>query len=171
MIKSNSSLPSAKTPADTAKQCAGKILQVIPEITHFLRDEVRQYDEPRLSLSQLRILYFLNHYPESSLSKVAKHLDVTRSTMSEAIERLVQQGLVLRVNDPQERRGILLSLTSAGGKYQQQVYQALLASIEQRLNSLSDKQNSQIIAGLLLLETIFSETNSEANNGDRAEKT
>ncbi len=96
MTKSNSSsLPSAQTAADTAQQCAGKcaskILQVIPEITHFLRDEVRQYDEPRLSLSQLRILYFLNHYPESSLSKVAKHLDVTRSTMSEAIERLVQQ--------------------------------------------------------------------------------
>lgn len=160
MAKSNSSsLQSAKTAADTTQntteQCASKILQVIPEITNFLRDRVRQYDEPRLSLSQLRILYFLNHYPESSLSKVAKHLDVTRATMSEAIERLVQQGLVLRVNDPQERRSILLSLTSAGGKYQQQVYQTLLTSIEQKFNSLSDQQTKQVLEVLVLLETIF----------------
>ncbi|MGF1587714.1 MAG: MarR family winged helix-turn-helix transcriptional regulator [Pleurocapsa sp.] len=179
MVKNDSSFPSAQTTA-LSQQCAGKILQIIPEITHFLRDEVRQYGEsatpksnsgtdavrqPRLSLSQLRILYFLDRHPESSLSEVAQNLDVTRPTMSEAIERLVQNGLVLRVNDPQQRRQILLSLTSAGSKYQQQVYQALLACIEQKLNSLSDQQNSQIIEALLLLEGIIS---SETDSGDRA---
>ena len=150
----SSSIPSAAT-AITAEQCANKILQVIPEITHFLRDEVRQYGKPRLSLSQLRILYFLDHHPQSSLSEVAEYLDVTRPTMSGAIERLVKQGFVTRTGDPIERRRILLSLTSAGGKYQQQVYQSLLDRIGQKLNSLSDEDTSKIMAGLLLLETIF----------------
>lgn len=159
------SISSAAT-AITSQQCAGKILQIIPEITHFLRDEVRKYGQPRLSLSQLRILYFLDHHPESCLSEVAQYLDVTPPTMSGAIERLVQQGLVTRINDPQERRRILLSLTSTGSKYQQQVYQALVERIEQKLNSLSQKQSGQIVEGLLLLETVF----SAANNGDRTQK-
>lgn len=149
-----SSIPSAATEI-TSKQCAGKILQIIPEINHFLRDEVRQYGKPQLSLSQLRILYFLERHPESSLSEVAEHLDVTRPTMSGAIERLVQQGYVKRDNNPQERRQVLLSLTSIGGKYQQHVYQTLLARIEQRLNSLCDQQTKQVMEVLLLLETIF----------------
>ena len=158
----SSSIPSAAT-VIISGQCAGKILQVIPEITHFLRDEVRQYGKPRLSLSQLRTLYFLEHHPESSLSEVAEHLDVTRPTMSGAIERLVKQGLVTRTGDPQERRRILLSLTSAGGKYQQQVYQTLLGCIEQRLGSLSEEEISQIMAGLLLLETVLCGIGSQNN--------
>ena len=148
------SIPSAATET-TSGQCAGKILQVIPQITHFLRDEVRQYGKPQLSLSQLRILYFLDHHPESCLSEVAKYLDVTRPTMSGAIERLVKQGFVTRTGDPQERRRILLSLTSAGSKYQQQMYQTLRECIEQKLGLLSDEETSQIMMGLLLLETIF----------------
>ena len=150
----SSSIPSAAT-ATTSQQCADKILQVIPEITHFLRDEVRQYGKPQLSLSQLRILYFLDRHPKSCLSEVAEHLDVTRPTMSGAIERLVQQGYVKRDNNPIERRRVLLSLTSTGSKYQQQVYQALLARIEQQLNSLSEKQSKQVMEVLLLLEKIF----------------
>lgn len=151
----SSSISSSAATATTSEQCADKILQVIPEITHFLRDEVRQYGKPQLSLSQLRILYFLDRHPESCLSEVAEHLDVTRPTMSGAIERLVQQGYVQRDNNPIERRQILLSLTSTGSKYQQQVYQALLARIEQQLNSLSEKQSKQVMEVLLLLEKIF----------------
>lgn len=155
MAANNSSSISSAATATTSEQCADKILQVIPEITHFLRDEVRQYGKPQLSLSQLRILYFLDRHPESCLSEVAEHLDVTRPTMSGAIERLVQQGYVQRDNNPIERRQILLSLTSTGSKYQQQVYQALLARIEQQLNSLSEQQNKQVMEVLLLLEKIF----------------
>ena len=149
----SSSIPSAATATTcktTSGQCAEKILQIIPEITHFLRDEVRSYGKPQLSLSQLRILYFLDRHPESCLSEVAEHLDVTRPTMSGAIERLVQQGYVQRDNNPIERRRVLLSLTLAGSKYQQQVYQALLARIEQQLNSLSEKQSKQVMEVLLL---------------------
>ena len=163
MAANNSSSISSAATATTSEQCADKILQVIPEITHFLRDEVRQYGKPQLSLSQLRILYFLDRHPESCLSEVAEHLDVTRPTMSGAIERLVQQGFVTRTGDPQERRRILLSLTSAGSKYQLQVYQALLDRIGQRLSSLSDEDTSKIMVGLLLLETIFCGFDNENN--------
>ncbi|WP_036481201.1 MarR family winged helix-turn-helix transcriptional regulator [Myxosarcina sp. GI1] len=158
-VNNFSSTPLAQATGATSKQCASKILQIIPEITYFLRNEVRQYGQPRLSLSQLRILCFLERHPQSSLSEVAEYLDVTRPTTSGAIERLVQQGLVDRASDPQERRKILLSLTSAGREYQQQVYRAMLSRIEKKLGSLSQTQCCQLIDGLLLLETLFSETN------------
>lgn len=155
MTTNNSDSTSSVAEANSARQCAEKILQVIPVIAHFLRDEVREYGKPNLSLSQLRILCFLERHPESSLSEIAEYIDVTRPTMSQAIERLVKQGYVKRVSNPQERRQVLLSLTSTGDKYQQQVQQALLARIEQKLTSLDDKQDRQVIEVLSLLETIF----------------
>ncbi|MGV2829169.1 MarR family winged helix-turn-helix transcriptional regulator [Myxosarcina sp. GI1(2024)] len=165
MAKNNSRSIPLNDAAIASRQCADKIMKVIPAITHFLRNEVRQYEtqkheKPQLSLSQLRILCFLDRHPQSSLSDVAEFLDVTRPTTSGAIERLVQQGLVDRVHDPQERRRILLSLTSAGSDYQQQVYRALSRCIEEQLSSLSQKEYSQLMEGLLLLETVFSEATS-----------
>lgn len=112
MAANNSSSTSSVATENYSQQCAEKILQVIPAITHFLRDEVREYGKPQLSLSQLRILCFLERHPKSSLSEIAEYIDVTRPTMSEAIERLVKQGYVQRVSNPQERRQVLLSLTS-----------------------------------------------------------
>lgn len=64
-------------------------MTVVPAITRFLRAELRRHGHPQFSLSQLRVLYFLNRRPQASLSEVADYLDVTRPTMSAMIERLV----------------------------------------------------------------------------------
>lgn len=69
-------------------------MTVIPVVTRFLRAELRTHGQPHFSLSQLRVLYFLNRQPQASLSEVADYLDVTRPTMSAMVERLVQRNLV-----------------------------------------------------------------------------
>lgn len=138
--------------------CAANIMTVVPAVTRFLRAELRRHGHPQFSLSQLRVLYFLNRRPQASLSEVADYLDVTRPTMSAMIERLVQRGIVARVDDPQERRRVALTLTAAGTAELDQVYGAAIASVAQRLAGLSDDQIAQVMAGLAILEGVFAES-------------
>ena len=141
----------------TPSQCAADIMTVVPAMTRFLRAELRHHGL-HLSLSQLRVLYFLQRKPQSSLSEVADYLDVTRPTMSGIVERLVQRGLVHRMEDLQERRRIALTLTIAGGTEMERVYGATLASVASRLEGLSDEQLNQVMAGLSILGNLFTDS-------------
>ncbi|MUL36145.1 MarR family winged helix-turn-helix transcriptional regulator [Gloeocapsopsis dulcis] len=142
----------------TPSQCAADIMTVIPAMTRFLRTEIRHHGEPHLSLSQLRVLYFLQRKPQSSLSEVADYLDVTRPTMSGIVERLVQRGLVHRMEDLYERRRIALTLTIAGVTEMERVYGATLASVASRLEGLSNEQRNQVMAGLSILSNLFTDS-------------
>lgn len=142
----------------TPAQCAAEIMTVVPAMTRFLRSEIRHHGQPHLSLSQLRVLYFLDRKRQSSLSEVADYLDVTLPTMSAMIERLVQRGLVQRIADPHERRRLVLTLTEAGSAEMERVYGATLAGVASRLEGLSDEQLNQVMAGLLILENLFADS-------------
>ncbi|ACB01105.1 MULTISPECIES: MarR family winged helix-turn-helix transcriptional regulator [Cyanophyceae] len=145
------------TQGSSSSLCAASLMTVIPVVTRFLRAELRTHGQPHFSLSQLRVLYFLNRQPQASLSEVADYLDVTRPTMSAMVERLVQRNLVQRQQDPHERRRIALSLTDHGTAELDRVYGATLASVTQRLEGLSAEQTAQMMQGFTILEGIFAE--------------
>ncbi|MGG6238601.1 MarR family winged helix-turn-helix transcriptional regulator [Nodosilinea sp. AN01ver1] len=153
------------TQALTPTQCAADLMTTVPAVTRFLRAGIRRYGKPHLSLSQLRVLYFLRRRSQSSLSEVADYLDVTRPTMSAMVERLVQRGLIDRISDPNERRRIILTLTPAGEAEMTRVYDATLQTVADRLADLSEAQLQQVQAGLAILSDLF----DEGLDGNRAE--
>lgn len=138
-------------------QCAADMMTVVPAVTRFLRAGIRRHGKPHLSLSQLRVLYFLRRRSQSSLSEVADYLDVTRPTMSAMIERLVQRGLIDRMGDPIERRRIILTLTPEGAAEMERVYDATQQTVADRLAKLSEAQLQQVQAGLAILGDLFDE--------------
>jgi DNA-binding MarR family transcriptional regulator len=133
-------------------------MTVIPAVTRFLRASLRGHGQPHLSLSQLRVMHFLRRCPQASLSEVANYLDVTRPTMSAMVERLVQRGLVQRLENPQERRRIALSLTEAGNAEMEKVYDATLNTVAHRLEVLSEAQLQQVKLGLSVLGDLFADS-------------
>lgn len=133
-------------------------MTVVPLITRVLRAETRQHSQPYLSLSQLRVLHFLKRKPQSSLSDVADYVDVSRPTMSVMVERLVQRGLVHRVEDANERRRVVLTLTVVGMVELDAAYNATLAKVANRLEMLSETQCQQVVEGLSILGALFAET-------------
>ncbi|MBW4460600.1 MAG: MarR family transcriptional regulator [Nodosilinea sp. WJT8-NPBG4] len=133
------------------------MMTTVPAVTRFLRAGIRRHGKPQLSLSQLRVLYFLRRRSQASLSEVADYLDVTRPTMSAMVERLVQRGLVNRISDPVERRRIILTLTAAGAAEMERVYDATLQTVAHRLEGLSETQLQQVQAGLAILGNLFDE--------------
>jgi len=67
-----------------------------------------------LSSPQLWTLTLLHAEPGLSLGELAERMFSHQSTVSGVIDRLVERGAVLREVDPEDRRGVRLSLTPAG---------------------------------------------------------
>jgi len=94
--------------------CARELLETVPVVMRFIRNQVRRRRAAGLSLPQFRTLIFLNRTRDSSLSAVAGHLGLSLPAMSRLINGLVTGGLVKRQNVSTNRRQIALTLTVRG---------------------------------------------------------
>src|SRR5688572_17069044 len=79
-------------------------------------DDVRlqAWEERGLSFPQLRILFHVRNQPGIGVREVAEVLHVSRSAVSQQVDKLVTRGLVHRSDNPVDRRHIHLSLTEEG---------------------------------------------------------
>ncbi|MDZ7958326.1 MAG: MarR family transcriptional regulator [Aulosira sp. DedQUE10] len=148
----------------TPEQCAAKMMETIPVIIKFFRVEMRRnasFLPESLSIPQFRTLAFLDRHPGASLSQVAEHLGVTRATASNITDRLVQKNLVSRVENPQERRHVLLNLTEIGKYHLQQVRSLTSARIASVLTHLPKEQIQSVVEGLTVLSSIFEDLLTE----------
>lgn len=67
-----------------------------------------------VSLSQLHVLWLLQHQGEMSMSRLAVLLDVSLSNATGLIDRMEEHGLVERVRVPDDRRLVLVRPAEAG---------------------------------------------------------
>lgn len=146
------------TQGATSEECAATVMETIPLVMRFIRADMRIHSAASLSIPQLRSLAFLNRSPGASLSDLAEHLGVTCATASATTERLVQRNLVKRIDDPQERRRVLLYLTDEGRHHLRQSLDQTCAHIAELLEHLTPEQISHIEAGLNLLKNVFEPT-------------
>ncbi len=93
-----------------------RLLDLYPRI--FFACHTRHVRDPKtrrvLSAHQVSILDHLDELEPTCLMDLARHMGVTASTMSLAVERLVRHGCVLRSRDPRDGRRVNLSLSAAG---------------------------------------------------------
>ena len=73
---------------------------------------------------------------------------VTSGTMTNRVDRLVERGLVERLPDPRDRRGVLVRLSAAGKKTVDGAFETLLASERELLADLSEDERRDL-AGML----------------------
>jgi len=97
-----------------AESCAREVLETVPAVMRFIRDQVRRRHAGGLSLPQFRALIFLNRVKNPSLSVVAGHLGLSLPAMSRLINGLVTDGLVKRQAVSTNRRQVALTLTIRG---------------------------------------------------------
>ena len=78
---------------------------------------------------------------------------VTSGTMTNRVDRLASRGLVERLPDPHDRRGVLVRLTQEGKACVDGAFEALLDAERAFLAGLPDKDRSRLAA---LLRTLLS---------------
>lgn len=83
-------------------------------LTHIIQDFMRFLHQTGLSRPQVHALLHIYHSGECPISEIGALTNSSAAAASQLAERLVQQGLVERSEDPQNRRVKKLRLTENG---------------------------------------------------------
>ena len=140
----------------TPEQCAELILEVAPRVIRTIRTEVAEYVGSGTTLPQFRVLSHLNR-EQRCLSDLAARQHVSLATMSKIVTGLVVLGYVERSAKGADRRYITLRLTAKGQRFFDRTNAHTHEKIMARVESLSAEERARIIAGLQVLETVFTE--------------
>jgi DNA-binding MarR family transcriptional regulator len=107
--------------------------------------------EGGLSMSQLGALFHIHRMGSSGVTDLGDHLGVTSAGASQMLERLVQQGLILRSEDPSDRRVKQIVLTDKGLQVLQESMRTRQNWLYDLADALSDSEKETITAALEVL--------------------
>lgn len=127
-----------------------RLLAAYPRI--FFACHTRHRRDPqtrrKLSAHQGSILDHLDDVDGTSLMDLARHMGVTASTMSLNVDRLERKGYVARRRDAQDRRRVMLRLTSAGVRVKEAQSVLEPERVRGMLAELSATERRAALAGL-----------------------
>jgi DNA-binding MarR family transcriptional regulator len=97
------------------------------------------------------ILDHLSRDPRLTISELARHLDVTESTMSLQISKLTRAGYVRRIPDANDRRRVRVRLTAKGARVKEQNSVLDPDLVRQMIALLDPRDAEAALRGLELL--------------------
>lgn len=123
---------------------------------------IRSIRESSLSISQVSSLFRLYHHGTSSVNDLADHLGITVAAVSQLLDPLVKDGLVFRMEDPEDRRTRLIELTDRGRQAVEESQHARQSWLADLANCFSPDEKAELIPVLELLnqrtQTYIAET-------------
>lgn len=131
--------------------------QLMSGLWHYAKDQ-------KLSMTHIFILRQIHGEQNGcNVSMISEEMGVSNAAISQTLEHLVQQGLVSRIEDPQDRRNKRITLTSQGEQFLQnsmEARQAWLADLETRLTDAEKALIGQAFD--ILLEKMSKKTGEQA---------
>ena len=121
-------------------------------IQAFVHSFWRRVRAAGLSMPQLFAMRYIHHHRQTNISDLARALGITNAAASQLLRRLVEQGYVVREENPADRRNKRLLLTPKG----EEVLQSISSSpngttLNRLLESLSPEETEQVVRALEIL--------------------
>ena len=107
--------------------------------------------ENNLSMSQIGALFRIHHKGACGVSDIGDELGISSAAASQMLDRLVQQKLVARSEDPNDRRGKQIVLTDKGLAILHESMNARQAWLRKLAETLTPAETEQVVAALQIL--------------------
>jgi DNA-binding MarR family transcriptional regulator len=120
-----------------------------------------------LTFAQLRALFTLADYGPTPIGRVAGRLGIGLPAASSLVDRLVEQGLVRRREDPLDRRRTLAETTGAGQALAQRLRQGSREALRAWLEQMDGDDLAALVRGLEALFSIGGASGRRVVEGDR----
>lgn len=89
-----------------------------------------------LPFSHIKVLFFLTKHNNASISDIAGTLSVSRSNMTPIIDKLLEEGVIDRYTDPNDRRVYRVKLTDKGYEFIKCHEEVIKSNISKKLSGL-----------------------------------
>jgi len=116
-----------------------------------MRGYIHYAREKSLSRSMIGTLFHLGHRDHAGVTDLGEHLGVSSAAASQMLEHLVEEGLIQRLEDPDDRRMKKITLTEEGTRVMKESVSARLDWIDALEESLSEKEKEQITKAMQLI--------------------
>lgn len=103
------------------------------------------------TIAQCHAITEIGRVKEISLNELADILKLDNSTMSRTINNLVDQQLVIRETDPQDRRYIKMRLTDKGWGIYESIEKNMDMYFRSLLRDIPEEKHKQVLESLVLL--------------------
>jgi DNA-binding MarR family transcriptional regulator len=104
-----------------------------------------------LSATELRALFRVAAAVRATPKELARHLDMTTAAITFISTRLVERGLIQRVDHPTDRRSLFLELTPSAHQLMHGLHSEFDAMLEGATGNLTESGRSALTATLLSL--------------------
>ncbi len=149
-------------PDKTAEQLVPVAIEAfwgtIPPVWNRIKGNVRSIavDHYDISVEQFHILRHIRK-GLASVSELAEVKQISRSAISQAVDLLVERGLICRLQNAQDRRNIPLELTDSGNKLLDTIWEKNRAWMRSQMTSLSIQDLNTLTSAMEILSKTFAE--------------
>lgn len=113
-------------------------------------DLTKKFNVPH---SHIKVLFYLIHNSPTSISKMAKDLSISKPNMTPVLDKLVNDGLVNRYYDPNDRRVIRIETTPKACEFLKSCETHVKSIATEKLLTLNEEDLNDLSNSL---ETIIS---------------
>lgn len=100
---------------------------------------------PNVSRGEIGVLgYLVSHGGSAAPSDLAEAQNVTASRIANTLKALQKKGYIVRDINPQDRRGVIVSITDEGRAFGEASYQKAVANTEMLLSALSQEEQLEL---------------------------
>lgn len=130
----------------TLDEFGDHILELFPKLMQEItRHENNYVTKGKITLPQLMVLQFLSQKNEYQMSELAESINVSFSTATGMINRLIKHGLVSRRHGVKDRRAVIVTITNKGKSIVKEVYAQKRKGMIELFKRLSQKERSTYI--------------------------
>jgi DNA-binding MarR family transcriptional regulator len=115
-----------------------------------------------LSMPQFSILMQLHHKGACGMSQISEGYAITPAATSQLVDKLVQGGLIQRVEDPNDRRAKLLSLTDKGRDLVLRGIEERYRWVDELSENLTAAERTQISEALDIMTRVATDLEAES---------
>lgn len=114
-----------------------------------------------LSMPQFSVLMQLHHKGACGMSEISERFEVTPAAASQLVDKLVQNGFIVREEDPNDRRAKLLDLTDKGRELLERGFQERYRWADQLAGRLTAEERVQVSEALNIMTRAAEELEAE----------
>ncbi len=150
------------TTEELQRQTIDRFWETIPPVWNLVRSNLRCIASENFEIS-VEQFHILRHIRKgiTSVSELAAVKQISRPAISQAVDILVDKGLIARQQDVEDRRYVHLRLTPEGDTLLNKIFQENRAWMTEKLAAFDPDQLNSVITGLEILKTIFEESPDE----------
>lgn len=116
-----------------------------------MHDSARYIKSSGFSMPQFFLLMHLHRRKHCGISDLSESMDVSTAATSQLVDKLVQAGLLVRVEDPNDRRAKQVSLSPAGEALVEKGIEERSRWVDALADALTEDEKAKVAEALEIL--------------------